>query len=111
MLPKILAFAQRGPGEIVPWSRILSDEERLCVVNAHGTQPRGGDVLVDAGRNPPGSELTVIANTAQTAAGPASGIAHPIGSRLAVQRLADGTAYVKIRNLPLSEVLVLVNRA
>lgn len=103
-----LPFAVRGPGEIIPWSRILSDEEALCVVNAHGTEARGGDVLVDAGLNPPGSELTVVANTAETAAGSAGGIAHPIGSRLPVQ-LADGKAYVEIRNLPPSEVLVLVN--
>ena len=104
-----LPFAVRGPGEIVPWSRILSDEEALCVVNAHGTQQRGGDVLVDAGLNPPGSKLTVVANTAETAAGSAGGVAHPIGSRLPVKRLADGTAYVEIRNLPPSEVIVLVN--
>jgi glycosidase len=101
-------FTVSGPGEIVAWSRILSDEEALCVVNAHGVQPRGGDVLVDAGLHPLGSVMTVITNTAETAAGSPSGVAHPIGSRLPVKR-RDGTAYVEIRDLPPSEVLVLVN--
>ena len=66
-------------------------------------------MLVDAALNPPGSALTVVANTAETAAGSGVGVAHPINSQLAVKRLADGTAYVEIRNLPPSEVLVLVN--
>ena len=99
----------RGPGEIVAWSRMLSDEEALCVVNAHGTQMRGGDVLVDAALNSQGGEMTVIANTAETAEQSAGGIEQPIGSRLPVRRLPDGTAFVEIRNLPPSEVLVLVN--
>jgi hypothetical protein len=102
-------LAVRGPGEIVAWSRILSDEEALCVVNAHGTQGRGGDVLVDAALNSQGGEMTVIANTAETAEQSAGGVEQPIGSRLPVRRLPDGTAFVEIRNLPPSEVLVLVN--
>ena len=35
-------------GELIVWSRILDDEEVVCVVNGHGQQRRGGDVLVDA---------------------------------------------------------------
>jgi hypothetical protein len=53
--------------------------------------------------------MTVIANTAETAAQSAGGIEQPIGSRLPVRRLSDGTAFVEIRNLPPSEVMVLVN--
>ena len=45
-------FALPGAGELVAWSRILDDEEALCVVNSHGTAARGGDVLVDAELNP-----------------------------------------------------------
>ena len=41
-------FDVYGPGEIMAWSRILDDEEALCVLNAHGTDERGADVLVDA---------------------------------------------------------------
>jgi len=36
------------------WSRILVDEEALCVVNPNGLATRGADVLVDAQLNPPG---------------------------------------------------------
>jgi hypothetical protein len=102
-------FSERGPGELVAWSRILSDEEALCVINSHGREPRGGDVVVDASLNPQGGEMTVVANTAEAAAGTATGVAHPVGSRVPVKRLADGTAFVEIRDLPPSEVLVLVN--
>jgi hypothetical protein len=102
-------FFVRGTGELVAWSRILSDEEALCVVNAHGNEPRGGDILVDASLNPESGEMTVIANTAEAAAGSAAGVSHPVGSAVSIKRLVDGTAYVEIRNLPPSEVLVLVN--
>ena len=49
------------------------------MVNPHGTAARGGEVLVDAQLNPPGSALTVILNTAE-AAGLAAGPA--VGTRL-----------------------------
>jgi glycosidase len=102
-------FALHGPGELVAWSRILSDEEAVCVVNAHGTQARGGDVLIDAGLNAPGTSLTVIANTAQAARGSSANLAYPVGSRISVERSQDGAAHVPIRDLPASEVLVLIN--
>jgi glycosidase len=101
-------FGVYGPGEIVAWSRILDDEETLCVLNAHGTQLRGANVVVDASLNPAGSSLTVIFNTAQAAGQAAS---QPVGSSLPVRRAPDGTAYVEIRNVPASEVLVLTNHA
>jgi glycosidase len=103
-------FFVHGPGEIVAWSRILDDEEALCVVNAHGSQPRGGDVLIDAQLNASGSELTVVANSTQAGAASSAGIAHPVGSRLPVRRLADGTAFVEVRDVAPSGVLVAVNR-
>jgi hypothetical protein len=103
-------FIFHGAGEIVPWSRILFDEEALCVVNAHGNASRGGDVLVDANLNPPGHTFTVAANSAESARGSAAGLSHPIGSQVPVRRAADGRAFVEIRNVPPSEVLVLVNR-
>ncbi|MGE3642165.1 MAG: alpha-amylase family glycosyl hydrolase, partial [Pirellulales bacterium] len=103
-------FSFLGAGEIIAWSRILSDEEALCVVNGHGNAARGGDVLVDANLCPPGSALTVIANSAETAAASAAGITHPIGSALPVKAGPRGEAFVEIRNVGPSEVLVLVNR-
>ena len=102
-------FAVRGGGELLAWSRILDDEEALCVVNVHGTAARGADVLVDADVNA-GAAATfhVVANTAE--AGGVPNPAHPIGSSVALQRRPDGTSYVSLRNCPPSEVLILLNR-
>lgn len=102
-------FAIGGPGEIIAWSRILNDEEALCIINSNGGAARGGNVLVDAGLNPAGADLTVTANSQETAAGSSAGVSHPIGSKVPVQRLGNGTAFVEIRNVLPSEVLVLVN--
>lgn len=96
-------------GQIVAWSRILDDEEVLCAVNSHGSEQRSADVLVDAGLSGPGGKgsMTVVLNTAQEAAKPRrySG-AYRMGSKLPVKREGD-VAYVEIRDLAPSEVLVL----
>jgi glycosidase len=101
-------FAVAGAGEIVPWSRILDDEEALCVVNTHGESARGGDVLVDPSLNAPGARFRVLLNTAQTTepgyAGP-----HPAGSTLTAGT-RDGVRFLEIRDLAPSEVLILTNR-
>jgi glycosidase len=112
-------FALPGPGELIAWSRILDDEEALCIVNGHGTQSRGADVLVDANLNaasaagkPWGNSapfLTVVANSAQTAVGAAYAGTHPVGEKLAVQS-RDGSLFVSLRNVQPSEVVVLSNR-
>jgi hypothetical protein len=99
-------FLLQGPGKLVSWSRILSDEEALCMINPHGTQARGGDVVVDADLNQPGMAFTVIANSME--AGTSAGIAHPVGSQLPIKRRSDGTAFVEIRNLAPSAVIVAV---
>jgi glycosidase len=51
-------FALSGGGEILAWSRILDDEELLCVLNPHGEGSRGADVVVDATLN--GAAVTVV---------------------------------------------------
>jgi glycosidase len=102
-------FDVYGPGEIVAWSRILDDEETLCVLNAHGLEERGADVLVDAALNSPGALLTVILNTAQAADPGGFAGFYPAGSQVAVQRTADGKAYVEVRHVLPSEILVLTN--
>jgi len=102
-------FELGAAGEIIAWSRILDDEEALCIVNPHGYEMRGGNVIVDASLSPPGSELTVVINTQQTMAESVTDIAQPVGARLRVKQTGDGTAYVEIHNVPPSEVLVLVN--
>jgi glycosidase len=99
-------FATSGPGELVAWSRILDDEEALCVLNPHGTDRRGGDVLVDAELNPDPSFFTVVFDSAGAAGAPSAN-----GSTLPVRRAPDGSAYVEIRDVPPAEVLVLSNAA
>lgn len=103
-----LPFGDHGrSGEIIAWSRILDDEEAVCVLNSHGTGDRGARVLVDANLTPVGSSMTVILNTAEVAtpgyAGP-----HKVGSTVAVRR-QDGIAYIEIQPIPASEFLILTN--
>ena len=99
-------FRDAGAGELAAWSRILDDEEALCVVNANGREERGARVLVDADLNPPGSAMIVALNTAEAAGISAS---HPVGETIQVLRTAGGTAYVEIRGIPASEALLLIN--
>jgi hypothetical protein len=94
-------------GEIIAWSRVLDDEEAVCVLNSHGIDNRGARVLVDANLNPVGSSMTVILNTAQ-AANPGYTGAHPIGSTVPVAR-QDGNAYIEIQPIAASELLILMN--
>ncbi|MCF7975744.1 MAG: alpha-amylase [Phycisphaerae bacterium] len=103
-------FGVHGPGEILAWSRILDDEEALCIVNTHGAEARGADVTVDPGLNKPGSAMTVVLNTAQSGHVAPDNL-YPVRSKVPVQRAPNGRAYVAIRGLPASEVLVLKNHA
>ena len=101
-------FGLYGGGEIIAWSRILDDEEVLCVLNPHGNQARGADVLVDATLTPTGS-FTVVLNSA--AANPQSFTGtNATGSTVNIKRHPNGSAYVEIRQLGPSEILVLSNQ-
>ncbi|HQX49877.1 MAG TPA: alpha-amylase family glycosyl hydrolase [Planctomycetaceae bacterium] len=107
-------FGFWGPGELMAWSRILDDEELLCVVNPHGTAARGADIIVDAQLNHDQTgdrPLTVVLNTEQAAAAnPATFAgANSIGTQIPVLRDPNGTAYVELRNIAPSDVLVLSN--
>ena len=117
-------FAAARAGELFGWSRILDEEEALCVVNGNGVAARGADVIVDAALNASdasgrpfgagGPAFEVIANSAQAAheSRPGAGLyqgPHPIGERIQVH-VRDGAAFVPIRQLPPSEALVLINR-
>lgn len=102
-------FQVYGGGEIVAWSRILDDEELLIVLNPHGMQARGADVLIDASLNAAGSTMTIVANTEEV------GNPNYLGSQgkntaKTVQIHASGIHFVKIRDLGPSEMLVLANR-
>jgi hypothetical protein len=97
-------------GELVAWSRILDDEEAVCILNGHGDQARGADVVIDAGLNgAPGAALVVIANTAQAASSAAYTGSHPVGEAVPVRHASEGTAFVSVHDLPPSEILVLSN--
>ena len=77
------------------------------MVNPTESPPAGATVVVDPGLRPSGSTFTVLASTAEAAGLPTG---HPVGSQVPVQRRVDGTAYAAIRDLGVSEALVLVNR-
>jgi hypothetical protein len=99
-----------GSGEIVAWSRILDDEELLCVLNANGTEQRGADVIVDTSLNSDSnSTMTVALNTAQTVDTQGFAGSHPVGSAVHVNKTADGRAFVRIQGVPPAEVIVLAN--
>jgi len=102
-----LPFQVYGPGEILAWSRILDDEEAVCVLNAHGVERRGANVLVDASLS--ADSMTVVLNTAQVANSAGYSGPHPAGSALPVHRTPEGIAFVKLRDVGPSEVLVLTN--
>jgi glycosidase len=102
-------FSASTAGELIAWSRILDDEEALCIVNGNGNEFRGGDVVVDASLNRPGNSLQVICNSAQTAAGPGYAGTHKVGDQVSVKKRGD-TCYVEIRDVAPSEVLLLANR-
>jgi hypothetical protein len=63
--------------------------------------------VVDADLTPAGSLMTVVASTAGIA-GTAPGTL-AVGSTLVVQRSGSGPAFVSLRDVPPSEVVVLVN--
>ncbi|WP_247236672.1 alpha-amylase family glycosyl hydrolase [Telluribacter sp. SYSU D00476] len=95
-------------GELVAWSRILHNQEALCIVNPNGVDARGGNVVVAAELSQPGAEFVVIANTAQTAANGAYTGTHAIGSKVTVKGQAGEAAYVEIRDIQPAEVLILI---
>jgi glycosidase len=111
-----MPFNVYSPGEIIAWSRILDDEEALCIVNSHGNEKRSANILVDASLNPPGSEMTVILNTAQAVLADQEEFTgnHPIGAKLSVRKIPsipESGVYIEIKDLPPSEVLVLTNHS
>ncbi len=81
---------------MIAWSRILDDEEALCVVNPHPTEARGGDVVVDATLNRAPRRMRVLLRTDGSRALETDLV---VGTR-------DGTAFVEIRDLAPAGVLV-----
>ena len=101
-------FGIPGSGDLVAWSRILDDEEALCVVNAHGTEPRHADVLIDASLNaaaprPGGGRSLQVIHTTDPTLAPLIGSSLPVGTR-------DGVTSVALPDIGPSEVVILSNR-
>ena len=99
-------FGVHGAGEIIPWARILDDEEALIVVNGHGTQARGAQIVVDSRLTPPESTMTVIANMAESGTNSSFAGSHSVGSTVTVQQDPSGRAFVDVGGVQPSEVLV-----
>jgi len=104
-------FHDSGSGEVLAWSRSVGRgrEGVLVIVNLNGTQPSSANVSVDPSVYPPGSMLTVVANTMHAAGGKAYKGTHPVTSQAAVKSDNSGT-YVEIQDLGPSEVLVLAGK-
>ena len=94
-------FRFHGGGELAAWSRILDDEEALCVVNTHGVDARGAKVLVDPSLNPDGGSMTIVLD---------GGNFTRSGTTIPIQRNAGGIHYVELHDVAPSEVVVLTNR-
>lgn len=101
-------FTDSKGGEIIAWSRILDDEEILCIVNSNGNDRRGGDVKVDANISLTYPNFYIIANTEEVAG--ANNKVNAIESVLKVKHKPDGIAYLEIRDIGPSEVIVLTNK-
>ena len=98
-------FAESGPGELIGWSRILDDEEALCILNTNPRERRGADIQVDASLSG-ARTMRVIFNSAEAGDEGYSG-AYRVGEEVEVR----GGAFVSIRDVGASEVIVLSNRA
>jgi glycosidase len=95
-------------GELLAWSRILDFLEAVCIVNPNGMETRGGDIIVSSELWEPGTEFTVIANTAQTAAGEQYTGTHSVDSKVVVKgRDGNLPAFIEIRDIQPAEVVVL----
>lgn len=95
-----------GNGELLAWSRMLDDEEALCIVNVNGRESRGARILVDGQLSGKRGAMTVMVNTMEVDDEHPS---YPAGSTVPVQQDEDGTCFVELWGIGPSEVLVLCN--
>ncbi len=103
-------FAESQAGEIIAWSRILDEEEILCIVNGHGNDDRGADVVVDRSLNSSAPcYFRVLTNTVELVAGAGYTGTHKVGEEIQVSYQGD-MAYLEIRNVAPSGVIILTNK-
>jgi glycosidase len=86
-------------GQIVAWSRILADEEVVCIINSNGAQTRGGRVVVDSRLNKTGRKMHLILNTTESS--------HP--ETVEVKEDVSGYHYIEVNDLEPCGVLAYVN--
>ena len=104
-------FEEQRAGGLIAWSRILDNQEAICVVNGNGELAGSSDLVVSAELWQPGqTQFTVVANTAQAAAGDRYSGTHPVGSMVGVLGRGHETepAYIEMRDIPPAEVIVLI---
>jgi len=103
-------FVEAPAGGIIAWSRILDEEELVCIVNGHGNDSRGADVLVDRSLNSATPcFFKVLENTEEIIEGAGYTGTHKAGEEIQVQYEGD-IAYLAIRDIAPSGVIVLTNR-
>lgn len=96
-------------GSLIAWSRILDNQEALCIVNPNGVQSASGDIIISAELSGQGERFDVIVNTAHTVQPDSYSGAHPLGSAVPVQQDVNSpNRFVRIEHLPPCEVLVLL---
>lgn len=99
-------FAFPAAGEVIAWSRILDDEEFVCLANP-STMLKSARVIIDSSLNREGGVMSVILSTASV---PPRGAPDRYAKGVRVPVLRDGgAAFVEIRGLPPAEVVVLSN--
>ena len=105
-------FVFQPDGELIAWSRILDNQEAVCIVNPNGETQRGGDVVVSAELCSLGTEFTVVANTSHAAAGNSFTGSHPVGTTVIVKGRSDEQepAFIEVRDVQPAEVIVFVKK-
>jgi glycosidase len=102
------AFGFPAAGQLAAWSRILSDQEALCVVNPSGGVPAAAEVVIAKELSAIGDEYRVVLNTAQTAAGAGYDGPNKVGSTVAVAAGDADRLCVSVGPVGPAEALVLV---
>jgi glycosidase len=86
-------------GQLVAWSRILTDEEVVCVINPNGAARRGAKILVDSRLNKTGRKMHQILNTTESS--------YP--ETVVVKEDSDGCHYLELDGVDPCGVLAYTN--
>lgn len=96
------SFSWPNGGDIFAWSRILDEEEAVIVINGHGERASSASVTVDQSINRESwAVMRVIGSTVGN---------YTMGDVLEVTRDRSGRAYIELKEVPASGVVVLTGR-